>query len=109
METLESDETPLWVARTWGAVDTWLGWLAVILNLHSNGILPCTLFRTGGRLLLTRRGAAEKAGHNVFAVKFAMSPKYFSVAIGEVNAQLYATPGSHLYEHYIAARKKLPR
>lgn len=45
-------------------MDFWLGYLAVVLILDESGVLPCSISKTGRRLLLTGQGAATQTGHN---------------------------------------------
>lgn len=109
MEFLETGGSRVLAARTRAALDIWPGWLAATLSLDDGGVSPCSLHRTGGRPLLTRRSAAAHAGHSDFAVRDKESSRPFCNATGKVSSHLYVTPGSHLYVHYSAGRKKLLR
>lgn len=88
---------------------TWIGWLAVVLNLDENGVSPCILPKTDERLLLTKRGAAAQAEQDSFVVKGGESLRYLFTTTVEVIAYLYVTPELHLYVHYTGVRKKLLR
>lgn len=63
VEYLESDGSQVCAAKTRAKMDACLGWLAAIRNLERNSVLRCSPLRTGGRLLLTGRGAKPQAGH----------------------------------------------
>lgn len=77
--------------------------------MNDNVVSPCSVSRTGRRLLLSGQGAETQTLHNDYAVRDEESPGYFLTVTGEVSAHLYVTPGSHLHVHYNAARQKLLR
>lgn len=62
------------VARTWPTTEVWLDWLTAVLNLDESKEWPCSLPKTGGSLLLTRRGAEAKTGQSDFVVASRESP-----------------------------------
>lgn len=109
IECLESDWGRLWAARTWASMDVWLGSPAAVLNLDWNGIMPCSHFETGGRLLLTARDVKAQTAHSYFAVRNGQSQGYFLFLTGEVGVRFYVSPGSDLYVYYSGERNKLLR
>lgn len=78
-------------------MDLWLRRPAVVLHLDDNGVLPCSLPRTGGSLLLMKLGAAAQTGHSDFVVKIGESPEYSFIVTVELSTQLYVALDSHLY------------
>lgn len=88
-------------------MNVWLGCLAAVLGLDVNDLLPFSFSKSGETLLLMGRDPATQTGHDDFFVKDRESPGHFFVAIDELGANIYVTPGSHLHFHYSTALKKL--
>lgn len=85
MEYLKSGGSGVWAARTWAAMEVWVGWLAAALNLNDNGLLPCSHSRPSKILLLTGRSVAAQTGHSDIFVRDGESPRHFFFATGEVS------------------------
>lgn len=99
MGYLDSNGSRVRGAHTWASMDGLLDWLAFVFDLDDMAVLPCSFARTGGKVLGTRRRAAEQTKHNDSVVRGGKSPKYCFVAIVEVGAHLYVTPSFHLCLH----------
>lgn len=80
-----------------------LNWLAAAMNLNWNSLSPYRIFKTGGSLLLTSRGAEMQTRHSAFTGRDGEYPWYFVSVTGEVSAQLHVTAESHFYVPYSGA------
>lgn len=90
-------------------MEVFLGWLAAVLNLRENEVLPCSLPKADEGLLLTGRGTKTQTGHKYFVVMDGESLGYMFTVTGEVSAHVYVTPWLHVYVHHNNAQKKLLR
>lgn len=90
-------------------MDVWLGWQAAALNLNDSAVSSCSLSRTGGRLLLKRRGKEAQTEHKDLVLREEKSVGNFFVVNGLVSAHLNVTLDSHLYVRHSGTRKKLLR
>lgn len=109
MKYRKRDGSRVWAAWNQAGMEVCLGWFRAVLNLDDNGVLAGNSPRSGGRLLLTVRGAAAHTRHKYSAIRDGELPRYFLIVTGEVSALLCVTSGSYLYVQYKAARKKLLR
>lgn len=109
LEYLGSDGSRVWATRGRAALDVWLLWRAAALILNDNGVSACSLSRTGGVLLLTKRDAAPRMEHSMPAFKDEESSGHLFTAIGDVKAHLYVTPGSCRHAQYKDPQKKMLR
>lgn len=105
MKYLESNVSQVWAAGTRAAMEVWLGWLAAVLNLDRNFVVPCSLPEIGGRLLLMLCGTEVQTAYDDFVFRIRESPGYFSTVIGERGAQPYVTLKLHVYVHHSGARE----
>lgn len=105
MGYLKSNESRLWVARTQAGIFVWLCWLATVLSLDRNSVLPCSFSRNGKVLKLTRRDAKLHTRHNYSAARDGESLRCFFNISGEVGAYFYVSPGSQLQVYYTGAQK----
>lgn len=107
VEYLEKDWNQVWAARAPAAMEIWLCWLAVALNLSENEVSPSSRLRTGGRLLLAMHDAKAQTKHHDFAVRDGESPRFFIIATVEMRADLYGTAVSSFYLRHSGAQGKL--
>lgn len=107
MDHLKSNGESLWAARTRAAMDVWLGWLAVVLNLDKKENFTCSFSITYGRLLLTRRWLQTQTEPKDLVAKSGESPGFFIIVTGDTGAHCYVTPWSYLCIHYHKSRNEL--
>lgn len=62
MEHLQDHFDRRCAARTPATMNLWPGWLAALLQPDENVRYPCSVSHTGGRLLLTGKGAKAQTG-----------------------------------------------
>ena len=99
MEHLESHKDRVWAARRRALQDVWSGWLCALLNLDDNGKYRLHLPATGGRYLITPKGAKRQTGHQDFPV-LDDGPGYFIITTGDIRRPLYVADSSHKFLHY---------
>lgn len=76
----------MWGARTPASIDVWLGRLLVTLSLDENSILPGSLPRTRGRLLLREHIAEAQTAQQYVAAIYRESPGDLFIANGEMSS-----------------------
>lgn len=69
-----------------------LGWLAALLQPEDSRRYWCLLSLTGGKLLLTGKGADAQTGHKNFVIRGQQSTGYCFNVTGGISAYPYDTP-----------------
>lgn len=100
---------PVWIAKRRAAIDVWLGFIATFLNVNEGSMFGTQMPATSGRLHITESIRKTQTEHDDKLHRLGTPSRYFEIANGPEEGNIYVSPGRHYYDHYEENRKSFWR